>query len=87
MSYSCIGEVALSMKHGSDTNRCSEQTTLETNAEDSDHESEGPASLRVTAIGAVRGDAAIRVTSVNMIEISLNCFQARPSPEVFTHSS
>jgi hypothetical protein len=37
--------------------------------------------------GALRGDAAIRVSSVNMIEISLNCFQARPSPEVFTHSS
>ena len=46
MSTPDIGEVAVSMKHGSDTNRCSEENNAETNAEDSGRESRGSASLR-----------------------------------------
>jgi hypothetical protein len=41
----------MSMKHGSDTNRCSEQNHAETNAEDSDPKAEDLRSLRGTAIG------------------------------------
>jgi hypothetical protein len=74
---------------GSDTNRCSEQTSPRRMPKTRTAKTEDLRSLRGNRDrGPLRGDAAIRVSSVNMIEISLNCFPSTAiDAQIFTHSS